>query len=58
MDSFRNCTSRTTWMSSRPEVPAAIGSVGAASIDSFPIDSVQMLKMGIEFDLEMRKSPS
>jgi hypothetical protein len=45
-------------MSSRPEVPAAIGSVGAASIDSFPIDSVQMLKMGIEFDLEMRKSLS
>ena len=44
-------------MSSRQGVPAAIGSVGAASIDSFPIDSVQVLKKGIVFDLETRKSP-
>jgi hypothetical protein len=32
--------------------------VGAASIDSFPIDSVQVLTKGIEFDLKTRKSLS
>jgi hypothetical protein len=45
-------------MSLKQGVPAAIGSVGAASIDSFPIDSVRVLKKGIEFDLKTRKSLS
>jgi hypothetical protein len=37
---------------------AAIDSVGAASIDSFLIDSGQVLMKGIEFDLVKRKNPA
>jgi hypothetical protein len=47
-----------TWMSLKQGVLAAIDSVGAASIGSFPIDLVQVLKKGIEFGPVTRKSLS